>query len=476
MGRPRLAPGQVGKVTLTPVGHRVDDASRKKVVIPALSTDGGDPLPYPKSWRAGEAVKVPTELGLDEFVINAWRGDARVRDVDGRTIQVRCERPTRSAAESGTRQVGLDRLASLAQQREQAAAVAAEAARTKDAGDTTTTVADLVARVLDAPAFAKLAGKTQQDYRYASRHILDDPIAALLPRDVDVAAVRRFFEACAQEHGRGGAKHARAVLSRALSAATESAALKVPFNPVQLAKDSIPDVKVRETGLDHTKAPTTAEVETLLAALRSDPAALPMTPGKRHKSGHGAAGTGRVNGADIADLALLLFHTGARIGEVAALRWADLDFEQQTIEISGTLSLLAGQGTVRQNKTKTRSSTRAVPMSPDVVAALAARAEFFGFDPADPAIADRPVFGSPQRPESWRDYRNLSRSIKTLFTKHGLEYARGHAGRKWRVTSLVERGVSVHKAADFVRHGSVKTTFGYLGRGRQTDDDVRAAL
>jgi integrase len=201
-----------------------------------------------------------------------------------------------------------------------------------------------------------------------------------------------------------------------------------------------------------------------------------MMPGKRHKSKHGAAGSGKVNGKDIADLALVMFHTGARIGEVGALRWGDVDLDNATIHISGTLSILAGVGTIRQERTKTKTSMRLVPLSQQAATALRERAAFFGIDPLDPAMGERPVFGSPQHPETLRDYRNLARAVRILFTKHGLPYARGHAGRKWRVTSLVERGVPLHKAADFVGHSSIKTTFGYLGRGRQTDDDVRALL
>ena len=380
---------------------------------------------------------------------------------------------SRASAEVITREAGFELLTELERTRHDAL----KASKRRSAGDQSTTVADLIEHSFRMPGFAKLAPKTQQDYRYAAQLIAGTPLAEMLPRDVDVAAVRRFMQQCAEEHGSGGAKHARAVLSRAMNVAVETANMRTPFNPVLLARDAIPTVSVRQTGLDHKRAPTDAEVESLLAALRTDPEAGPMVPGTgRTKASHGAAGTAAVNGKDIADLVLMLFRTGARIGEVGGLRWRDVDFGDQTIAITGSLLTLNGQGTVRQERTKTEGSTRTVPLADDAAQALAARATLFGIELKDPDALDRPVFGSPQFPERWRDYRNLTRAIKELFTKHGIDYGRGHLGRKWRVTSLVERGVPVHKTADLVGHGNIKTTFGYLGRGRQTDPDVRAAL
>lgn len=88
-----------------------------------------------------------------------------------------------------------------------------------------------------------------------------------------------------------------------MTIAVETSALRTPFNPVLLARDAIPAVQVRNTGLDHRRAPTDAEVEALLLGLRSDPEAGVMIPGAgRSKSQHGAAGTAPVNGKDIADL------------------------------------------------------------------------------------------------------------------------------------------------------------------------------
>ena len=476
MPRNRIAPGTVGPVSTTPLGWpttcRPDGDTptpEQERVIPLSSDSMGTPHPHPAGLKAGQSVKVETIDGITEWQVCRWRGLARAVDVDNSEHMIRRWRPTRAAAEAAVRQAGLDKLAQLARARQ----AQAEASRATAEGDTVTTVTDLIGQVLASPGFAKLAPKTRQDYRYASRYVVTAPIGGMLPRHVDVASVRRFLETTAAEHGRGSARHARAVLSRAMDAATESAAMRVAFNPVTAVRDAIPDVTVRSSALDHKRAPSDAEVEALLVALRADPEAGPMIDG-RHKSSHGAAGTAPVNGRDIADLALLLFRTGTRLGEAAGLRWADVDLTAGELHITGTLSFIAGEGTVRQDRTKTTTSTRHVPMSADLLAALVARAELFGID--GELDGARPVFGSPQHPERWRDYRNLSRAVALLFERHGLDYARGHVGRKWRVTSLVARGVPVAHVSDLVGHSSVATTYGYLGRGSAASEAVRAAL
>ncbi len=467
MPRQRIPRGTVGPANALLLGYAASDASRAEVAIPLHRISGSAGS---RGLRVGAPVTVNTGRGSVDFVLTRWRGLAKVVDVDGASYKVRRWRGTKAAAEAATRQAGLEKLASLAEGR---AALSRSVTNTEE-GDRTTTVADLVEAALASPELSKLSAKTQQDYRYASRHILAHPIARRLPRDVDVAAVRGFLADCASEHGSGGTKHARAVLGRTMDLAVGTRSLKTSVNPVQGARNAIPATRVRVTGLDHSKAPTDAQVQGLLSALVRDPEARAMYPGvARRKARHGRVRT-QVNGKDVADLTAVLFATGSRLGEVSALRWSDYDPVADTVMISGTLTTIAGHGTVRQDRAKTAGSSRLVPLSPSASAVLRRRARRFGVDLTD--APERPIFGSPQFGDRYRDQRNLSRAIAVLFSRHGVDWGRGHIGRKWRVTSLVERGIPIHKVSDLVGHVSIATTQGYLGRGRQTDWDVRAAL
>lgn len=472
MARERITPGTVGTVSVVPVGTTPDGDTEQ--VIPAPLTDGGEPLPYPKKWRAGGTYKVATSDGVQEWTLTRWRGLARVVDVDGSQYQVRRWRGTKAAAENATEQAGLEKLAALAAARDNAAAALAQAAE----GDTTTTVGDLLRAVFETPAYAKLAPRTAQEYRYRLPMILahdSGTLAAMLPRNVDVAAVRSFLISFAQAHGRSSAAQAKAILRRAMDIATETAALRVPFNPVLVTRDAVPDVTVRPRR-DTKHVPTDAEVSAFLAALQRDPMAAPMI-GPRRKSRHGEAGS-VVNGADVADLLAFTYGTGARIGEASGLRWGDLVLAPGagTADVTGTVVALRGVGTVRQERTKTKRSTRTVPLSDGLVELLLRRAELFGVNLTDDEQLAHPVFPSPQHHDRWREQRNLQRAIRDAYARHGLDYATSHTARRWRVTSLLDRSVAVGKVADVVGHTQVATTMRYVGRGRATDEDVRAAL
>jgi integrase len=188
------------------------------------------------------------------------------------------------------------------------------------------------------------AAGTRAACGYAAKHIIEAPIGAVIPRDVDVASVRRFLIDCAKSYGTGGTKHARAVLTRALDIAVETPDLRTPLNAASAARSAIPKNTVRDTGLDHTKAPTDAQVAALLSGLTRDPEArgwYPVTARRRGslKATHLAAGAG--NPRDVADLATVLFATGGRLGEIAALRWCDFDQTPGTVMISSTLTALA---------------------------------------------------------------------------------------------------------------------------------------
>lgn len=475
MPRQRLTPGSVGGISVVPLGIGPDGTES---VIPAPLTDGGEVLRHQKGLKAGSVIKVLTNPGVAEYHVTRWRGLCRVVDVDDATYMVRRWRDTRAAAEGATRDAARQKLAKLATARGAAVKDAARAV----AGDTTTTVSDLVHQWLESHKLVKsrpMANKTVQDYRYAAEHVLTAGIAEQMPCQVTVADVKAFLTTVAVQHGRGAAKHARAVLAHALEIAVDSSGkggstdMHTAINPTLGASNSIPDVTTRKTTLDHSRAPTTREAATLLWRLYHDPEAEPMGDTRR-KGGVRGSRAAIPNGKDIADLIAFLFSTGARLGEALAVRWSDLDLSTAIVTITGTVTYLKGAGTVRQDRTKTVAGKRDVPLASRTVAMLRRRAQEFRIDLGNaPAL---PVFGSPQIPDRFRDPNNLTKDIRRLFDRYDVPFGRSHLGRKYRVTSLFERNVPLNKIADLVGHTNVATTMGYLGRASRVDDQVREAL
>ena len=111
---------------------------------------------------------------------------------------------------------------------------------------------------------------------------------------------------------------------------------------------------IDENPCRRTEAPKAAEIEVealqeedvarLLEALRDAPAQYSV----------------------ITQLALL---TGARRGEICALRWSDIDLEAGVISINRTVQNIAGRGTVF-TAPKTKRSRRCIKIGPDCVALL----------------------------------------------------------------------------------------------------------
>lgn len=117
-----------------------------------------------------------------------------------------------------------------------------------------------------------------------------DLIADVPPRQVTARDLKKVLAAVSRTNGSSTAKQMRTVLSYVFGLAEDRGLILV--NPVPLLKGNkgspvIGRNKVRETGLDHRRAPTVEQVDALRAALRADPDAAAMPGGgRRNKSGH----------------------------------------------------------------------------------------------------------------------------------------------------------------------------------------------
>lgn len=150
----------------------------------------------------------------------------------------------------------------------------------------------------------------------------------------------------------------------------------LPHNPAR-------DVDIPDAVIDPVRALTPAEVE----ELRADVAAWQVD--------HPRVET------PIARIVDLMLGTGARISEVLALRWQDIDLgaDMATVTISGTLVIVAGRNVERQDFTKTDAGYRVVTLPPFSTATL--------LDMRVNADGEK-VF--PSRAGTWRSPHNVRRT------------------------------------------------------------------
>lgn len=93
----------------------------------------------------------------------------------------------------------------------------------------------------------------------------------------------------------------------------------------------------------------------------------------------------------MADIVDLMLATGARIGEILAVRWEDVDLaaEHPTVTICGTIDFLKGKGFFRQEWTKSDAGFRTVILPRFAVGMLLARKLNAADNPFDAIFASR---------------------------------------------------------------------------------------
>ncbi|MGI8524355.1 MAG: tyrosine-type recombinase/integrase [Nocardioides sp.] len=122
---------------------------------------------------------------------------------------------------------------------------------------------------------------------------------------------------------------------------------------------------------------------------------------------------------DMSDIIDLMLATGARIGEVLALRWSDIDLEAvpPTLSVNGTIKNEPGKGTHRRAIERVRT----VALPEFAVVLLRRRSAIQG---------NRVDAVFPTRNGTWQQVNNVERRWRQIRKDTGLEWVTPHAFRK----------------------------------------------
>jgi len=113
---------------------------------------------------------------------------------------------------------------------------------------------------------------------------------------------------------------------------------------------------------------------------------------------------------DLVYIIELMLATGARIGEVLALRWRDVDLEASTVEINATIKTEPGKGTYR----KVLARPRTVDLSEYTTMLLGRRRRMMQANLLDAVF--------PTRNGTWQQVNNVERRWRQIRREAGLDW------------------------------------------------------
>ncbi len=351
-------------------------------------------------------------IRTETVAANRYRARARFRDYDGKTRDVEAAGATGPAAVRALKIKLRDR-----------------ATPNDDDINRETRISKLADLwIEEITAEQRLAAQTIDRYRTSLRTAILPALGNLRIREATVGRLDRLLRDIATDRP-AAAKGVKVVLGQMFALAVRHGAL--PSNPVRdtgrLRKPRRKPVALSDEHLDAVRT-----------AIRDWQQPTPGKPGPRQSG-------------DLADAVDLMLATGARIGEILALRWEDLDLAatRATLTVCGTLVQVKGKSLFRQEWTKSDAGYRMVVLPRFAVGMLLARQLVAPDNPHDAVFASRRG--------TWLSPNNVRRQWRQARADTGLDWVTPHTFRK-TVATLIDKEADTASAAAQLGHASEQVT------------------
>ncbi len=153
----------------------------------------------------------------------------------------------------------------------------------------------------------------------------------------------------------------------------------------------------------------------------------------------------------------VMLRTGMRSGELKGLKYTDIDKKENVIHVQRTLKYIEGQGYL-EDTPKTRTSTRDIPLTEDILALLENQKGYWGFKVER---LDRYLFcneeGKPLSRE--RVQAEIDRTIKRIRAAgHDFPRITSHVFRHTFATRAIEAGMQPQVLKTILGHSSLAMT------------------
>ena len=144
---------------------------------------------------------------------------------------------------------------------------------------------------------------------------------------------------------------------------------------------------------------------------------------------------------------LFCLNTGLRLGEVCALRWADIDFEAKTLTVSYTVQRVTqnGKSVLLLQSPKTEAGRRTIPLTAEIILMLQNRKK---------KQHKEYVFGSNKPLEP----RTLQYRFAAILKKCNISRRNFHTLRHTFASRFIALGGDVKSLSEILGHSNVRTT------------------
>lgn len=347
---------------------------------------------------------------------DSFRATTLYRDYDGKTRQVQASGKTKAAAERALRAALRDR------SEHQGGQILTRDSRLKVA-------AGIYLAELEQ---SDRSPSTLQVYRGRLDNQILPALGEVRLGELSTGLVDRHLNAVKAKHGNAVAKTTKTVLSGICGLACRHDAMVT--NPCRDVGRISTKPKNRPRSLDLD------EVREMRAWLAKDK---------------------KANDRDLPDLVDFMLATGLRIGEACAVRWCDVDLDNWTVEVAGTVLRVTGRGVILKPSPKSHSGERILELPSWAVEMLERRCD----NRSKTSSGDvTPVFPSPLS-KKLRDPMNTQRAIREAFAEMGKPGLTSHVLRKTVASMMSDAGLAARAAADQLGHSRVSLVQDrYMGR------------
>lgn len=173
-----------------------------------------------------------------------------------------------------------------------------------------------------------------------------------------------------------------------------------------------------------------------------------------------------INGHRLKALFIFALGTGLRVGELLALKWSDINFNNNTVSVNKSIKRVveiskdgSRKSILLEQTPKTNSSIRIMPIPSNIIKELEVHREKQNIEKENSKnlyIDNDLIFATDLG--NYIDNKNLTKTYKRLLDKANIDYKKFHSLRHTYATRLFEADIPIKSVQILMGHSDISTT------------------